>query len=128
MAPVSDDKEKALAPELDAILEKIRSEEGPVRKAGFQALLRMGVDKAVGALLERVVEPGKTDDSPARIALHGLAAYTTCPCAEGPRHCGQYFAPSPSTATIRTSSGAEASPTPSPAATTSARSTWLRIR
>jgi len=95
MAPVSDDKEKAASAELDATLEKIRSEEGPVRKEGFQALLRMGVDKAVGALLERVVEPGKTDDSPARIALHGLAAYTTCPCAEP----GERMAFSPAAAT-----------------------------
>ena len=95
MAPVSDDKDKAPGAELDPILEKIRSEEGPVRKDGFQALLRMGVDKAVGALVERVVEPGKTDDSPARIALHGLAVHTTCPCAEP----GERMAFSPAAAT-----------------------------
>jgi hypothetical protein len=97
MAPVRPEEQKAAPPpsDLDAILEKIRSEEGPVRKEGFQALLRMGVDKAVGALLERVVEPGKTDDSPARIALHGLAVHTTCPCAEP----GERMAFSPAAAT-----------------------------
>ena len=96
MAPVrsGEGPDRAPGAELDAILEKIRSEDGPVRKEGFQALLGMGIDAAVGALLERVVEPGKTDDSPARIALHGIAVHTTCSCAES----GERMAFSPAAA------------------------------